>query len=97
MAMDVNPYYPLAPGIMFSVSILFGNHVPLISLGAIISAVEVRDHPHTRSIGQFTNRVRLGSAKKEIKNTVAAPHNSTRLRHDYSSIITRHAAEPWHG
>ena len=64
---------------MFSSSILFGNHVPLISFGAIISAVlEVRINgiiqPHIR---QLTNRVRLGNVKTETKETVAAPHNTT--------------------
>jgi hypothetical protein len=62
---------------MFSSSILFGNYVPLISLGAIISTVEVRINP---IFDNSVNRVGLGSVKKETKDTVAAPHNITRLR-----------------
>lgn len=66
------------PGKMFRSSILFGNYVPLISLGAITSTVEVRINP---IFDKITNRVGLGSVNKENKryhrDCGTAQHNAT--------------------
>jgi hypothetical protein len=64
---------------MFRSSNLFGNYVPLISLGAITSTVlEVRINP---IFDKFTNRVGFGSVKKEHKryhcDCGTAQHNAT--------------------
>jgi len=66
---------------MFGGSIFLGNYVPLISVGAITRAVEVRINPiFDNSLTELDSEV-----KRETKDTVAAPHNTT--QHDYDTTI----------
>jgi hypothetical protein len=53
---------------------MFGIYVPLISLGAITSTVEVRINPiFDNSLTELDSKC----VKKETKDAIAAPHNTT--------------------
>lgn len=81
---------------MFSSSILFGNHVPLISLGTVISAVlEVRINGVINPIFD-SSLTELDSEVSKQKQKRPLRHRTTQRDYGYSRIITRHAAEPWH-
>ena len=79
---------------MFSGSILFGDYVPLISLGTIIRTVEVSIN---LIFDNSLTELLINSEVSAKKQKILPWHRTIRHEYNYCSVITRHAAESWHG